>query len=60
MEDHEETFQNNFHYDEDLLEELYWDYDAQRQKRNIDERSIFKGKLRYFARKTLEQVLLNE
>lgn len=35
--------------DEEMLEQLYWEFDAERNKKNRSERDIFKGKMRYFA-----------
>ena len=35
-------------HDEDLLEQLYWEFDAQRKKTG-DERISFKGKMRFYA-----------
>ena len=34
---------------EDLLEQLYWEFDADRKKQPENERIRFKGKLRFFA-----------
>ena len=36
---------------EDLLEQLYWEFDAERAKKSSGERDIFKGKLRFIAEK---------
>lgn len=35
-------------HDEELLEQLYWEFDSQRNKSG-DERLAFKGKLRFYA-----------
>lgn len=35
-------------HDEDLLEQLYWEFDQQR-KVSGDERLVFKNKLRFYA-----------
>lgn len=37
-----------YEFDEELLESLYWDFTDQRNKQG-DERSAFKGKVRFFA-----------
>lgn len=42
----------DLHFDEDLLEQLYWEFDTER-KRSGAERDVFKGKMRYFATYTL-------
>lgn len=34
---------------EDLLEQLYWQFDDERKRGNRSERDIFKGKMRFFA-----------
>ncbi len=34
---------------EDLLERLYWDFDAQCKEGSRSERDVFKGKMRFFA-----------
>lgn len=40
---------------EELLEQLYWDFDAERKTGRISERDIFKYKMRLFARRTIEE-----
>ena len=35
-------------FDEETLEELYWEFDTQRKKNPENERLIFKSKLRYY------------
>lgn len=37
-------------HDEDLLEQLFWEFDEQR-KRSGDERMAFKGKMRFYAKR---------
>jgi hypothetical protein len=39
---------------EDMLEELYWDFDAERKRGNRSERDIFKGKMRYFTKSSFK------
>lgn len=41
-------------HDEDLLEQLYWDFDHERNKHG-DERMKFKGKLRFYAQHVAPQ-----
>jgi len=41
---------------EELLEQLYWDFDAERKTGSRSERDIFKGKMRLFARRTIENI----
>lgn len=41
-------------FDEDLLEQLYWEFDEQRKRTGM-ERDAFKGKMRFFARHTYNQ-----
>jgi len=38
---------------EELLEKLYWDFDAERKRGNSSERDIFKRKVRFFAKQTV-------
>lgn len=42
-------------HDEELLEKLYWQFDADRSANPENERLLFKGKLRYYARKIKEE-----
>lgn len=35
---------------EDLLEQLYWEFDFERAKKYSSERDIFKHKMRHFAK----------
>lgn len=39
---------------EDLLEQLYWEFDTERNKGNLSERDIFKNKMRFFAKNGTE------
>jgi hypothetical protein len=41
---------------EELLEQLYWDFDAERKIGKLSERDIFKGKMRLFARRTIRDL----
>jgi hypothetical protein len=34
---------------EELLEQLYWEFDSERKRGNRSERDVFKGKMRHFA-----------
>lgn len=38
---------------EELIELLYWEFDAERSKGSRSERDIFKGKMRYLANEVL-------
>lgn len=44
-----EVYQVNFEDQEELLEQLYWEFDSERKKQPENERILFKGKLRFFA-----------
>ena len=44
-----ENYEIAFEGHEDLLEQLYWEFDADRKKHPEDERIKFKNKLRFFA-----------
>ena len=46
---------SNFH-DEDLLEQLFWQFDEHR-KRSGEERLTFKSKLRFYASKMNAQLI---
>lgn len=35
--------------EEELLEQLFWEFDSERSKKNLPERDIFKQKMKYFA-----------
>ena len=40
--------------DEYMLEDLYWNFDAERKRGNRSERDIFKEKMRYFAKSSFK------
>lgn len=40
---------------EELLEQLYWEFDTQRSRGSRSERDIFKGKMRFFALRISEE-----
>lgn len=42
-------------YDEDKLEELFWEFDKQRKEHPENERNLFKGKLRSYLRHELQR-----
>lgn len=44
-------------FDEELLEQLYWEFDAARSKKSENERLMFKSKLRWFASKYAEETV---
>lgn len=48
--------EKNDERDEELLEQLYWEFDSDRKKYPENERIRFKGKLRYFANMKLQRV----
>ena len=41
---------------EELLEQLYWEFDTVRNSKQMDERSIFKGKMRFFRDYDIDDV----
>ncbi len=43
--------------DEDLLEQLYWEFDSRRAKKELSERDIFKQTMRHFARHEVKKFL---
>ena len=43
------AYQVNFNDQEELLEQLYWDFDSERTSKPEDERILFKGKIRFFT-----------
>lgn len=44
-----DEYKVNFENHEELLEQLYWEFDNERKTQPENERIIFKGKLRFFA-----------
>lgn len=48
--------ESNDECDEELLEQLYWEFDSDRKKYPENERIRFKGKLRYFANMKLQYI----
>jgi hypothetical protein len=43
------AYQVNFNDQEELLEQLYWEFDSERKRTPENERILFKGKMRFFA-----------
>jgi hypothetical protein len=43
------AYQVNFDDKEELLEQLYWEFDSERKRTPENERILFKGKMRFFT-----------